>query len=617
MLATVFVVLPMHAFGEVRTTQNLETPSAGDNEKLSYKVDFSLAQTAPKLLVQLKESSGLAAAVAEGTADLGQLVARARGDLKLLRGVLFENGYYAGKISIDIDGRPLEAVQATPFLVRGGDIVSVKVAVMQGPLFRLGNVELATTIATPVAPPMNPDVYGLVQGKIAKSGLVVSAVRKIVEEWRIAGYPFAKVADKKIVADHETLKLDVKIRVDPGQAATYGWINVAGATNLAPDMVARYSGLRPGQKYTPKGLRKAGERLRKLEAVESVRIGHGRSVDSNGGVPITFDVTERKPRFIGASAALSTVDGGELQAYWGHRNLFGRAERLKVEGGVSQIGNGGMRDLQYMTRTTLTVPGVFDIDTDLFGEFTAAKERPETYESRYVRLKVGLTRVFSEALSGDVAVAGAFSRDEDVFGTSDHALVSLPTNIVSDTRDSRLDPIQGWRLSLGAEPAYDFQGDTSFVVAHAQASTYKSLDAADRTVVAARVGASNIVGSATQNVPANMRLYGGGSGTVRGYAYRSLGPQLNGEVVGGRSLLHGSVELRWRVTKQFGVVGFLDAATVSADALPSFDTFDAGAGLGLRYYTSLGPIRFDVAWPLADTAELADVAIYVGIGQAF
>jgi translocation and assembly module TamA len=587
-------------------------------KRLRYQVSFTSIDKTAKLTEQLTEASSLAALAQDGAADMGQLLARARSDQKLLKAVLFEAGHYAGTITIEIAGKNLDAAQALPVDVSPTATVPVSIHVAPGPIFRFGTLDLVVTSATTVAPPMDPAAYGLVPGEVARSRSIVRAVHKIVEEWRIAGYPFARVANKKISADHATNKLDARIEIDPGKPAVYGWLNVAGTSQLSPGMVARYSGLRPGQSYNPKDLKNAGDRLRKLEAVESVRINHGEALDSGGGIPITLEVTERKRRFIGATASVSTVDGGEVQAYWGHRNLFGRAERLKVEGGLSQIGNSDdMRDLQYMTRTTLTVPGVLDIDTDLFSEFHAAKERPESYESRYVRLKVGLKRVFNERVSGDVAFAAAVSEDEDVFGESRHSLISLPAKLVSDTRDNKLDPTTGWRLSFGAEPAYNFHDNTSFLIGRGQASVYKSIDASDHFVVAGRVGAASIIGSTTENIPASMRLYGGGSGSVRGFAYRSLGPRLNGEVVGGRSLLEGSAELRWRATKDIGLVAFLDAASVSAEYLPELDDIQTGAGVGLRYYTSLGPIRLDVAWPLTDNSDLADVAMYVGIGQAF
>ena len=89
-------------------------------------------------------------------------------------------------------------------------------------------------------------------------------------------------------------------------------------------------------------------------------------------------------------------------------------------------------------------------------------------------------------------------------------------------------------------------------------------------------------------------------------------------VIGGRSLIEGSAELRVRVTDTIGVVAFVDAGYVGADSFPDFaEELKVGVGAGLRYYTGLGPIRLDLAVPLDPAAGRPDVAFYVGIGQAF
>ncbi|HUS95766.1 MAG TPA: BamA/TamA family outer membrane protein, partial [Hyphomicrobiaceae bacterium] len=384
-----------------------------------------------------------------------------------------------------------------------------------------------------------------------------------------------------------------------------------------PGMISRYSGLRPGRAYSAKDLKKAGERLRKLDAIESVRISHGKTLDASGGVPINFAVTERKARFIGAAVSMSTVDGGELQAYWGHRNLFGQAERLKVEGSVSQIGRGSLDALQYMAKTTFTIPAILDIDTDLVTEFRAAKERPETYESRSAKLKIGLLRRFSETLTGTIAASGMFSKEEDAFGTSTHGVLTLPAGIVRDTRDHKLDPQDGIRASLDTEPGYDFYSSAAFLMTRAQISGYQSLDQTNRLVLAGRIGAGSIVGADVQDIPVSMRFFAGGSGSARGYAYRSVGPRVGGSVIGGLGLAEASLELRWRATSAVGLVAFVDAASISPESYPTFEDFKVGVGAGLRYYTSLGPIRLDLAVPINDSLRFSDLALYVGLGQAF
>src|SRR5690606_25667518 len=107
-------------------------------------------------------------------------------------------------------------------------------------------------------------------------------------------------------------------------------------------------------------------------------------------------------------------------------------------------------------------------------------------------------------------------------------------------------------------------------------------------------------------------------GSVRGYAYRNIGVETPDGIVGGRSLIEGSAEIRARVTQSIGVVGFVDAGYVSSESFPDFsEDLKLGAGVGLRYLTGLGPIRLDVAVPLDPGPDDPDFAFYVGIGQAF
>ena len=91
-----------------------------------------------------------------------------------------------------------------------------------------------------------------------------------------------------------------------------------------------------------------------------------------------------------------------------------------------------------------------------------------------------------------------------------------------------------------------------------------------------------------------------------------------GQESAGKSLFEASVEVRQKIVGNFGAVAFVDAGTVGGDSLIDFDEeLSIGIGLGLRYYTGLGPIRLDVAVPMNKTAGDSDFALYAGLGQAF
>ena len=138
-------------------------------------------------------------------------------------------------------------------------------------------------------------------------------------------------------------------------------------------------------------------------------------------------------------------------------------------------------------------------------------------------------------------------------------------------------------------------------------------------MLAGRTAVGALVGASREDVPADLRFYAGGGGSVRGFGY-----QLAGELddddkpIGGRSLLELSGEVRLRLTETIGVVAFVDAGTVYSSTVPDFsETLRVGAGPGLRYFSPIGPIRLDVGFPLNPRNSDDTCQLYVSLGQAF
>jgi translocation and assembly module TamA len=109
---------------------------------------------------------------------------------------------------------------------------------------------------------------------------------------------------------------------------------------------------------------------------------------------------------------------------------------------------------------------------------------------------------------------------------------------------------------------------------------------------------------------------------VRGYRFQSIGPTFpDGYPAGGTTVEVGSLELRQRIGQSLGVVAFVDGGTVSGGPsdLSGNGVLRLGAGMGVRYYTSFGPLRFDIGVPLDTGGDIKTdvVEAYIGIGQAF
>jgi translocation and assembly module TamA len=150
-------------------------------------------------------------------------------------------------------------------------------------------------------------------------------------------------------------------------------------------------------------------------------------------------------------------------------------------------------------------------------------------------------------------------------------------------------------------------------------SAYRPLS--DRVVAAGRLRVGTILGASAFDIAPSRRFYSGGGGSVRGYGYQRLGPKdLDGDPVGGRGLVEFALEARIRLKQfggNFGIVPFFDGGTLTTEAMPDVRDWRFAAGLGVRYYSSFGPIRIDVGVPLKRDKGDGPVAVTVSLGQAF
>jgi translocation and assembly module TamA len=371
-----------------------------------------------------------------------------------------------------------------------------------------------------------------------------------------------------------------------------------------------------------------------IEALSSVRIREAEALDAYGNLPLFVDITERQPRVIGASVQYSTTDGPAVRAYWAHRNLFGGAERLRIEGSLFYLTEDGgqpdrddelrwdnlKEDLGGRVRASFLKPALWGTRNDFLADAVVERDRTEGYTSRLVGVTAGIRHRFSDTFSIQGGIEFEKGQTSDILGQVDYTLVGLPLSISYDSTDNALDPTTGIRLLASVTPYPEFLGSSvPMTIARGTASAYYSLDEEARYVLAGRVGLGSIVDADLEDIPANRRFFAGGGGSVRGFGYRTLSPTFLGEPIGGRSLLEASLEARVKITDTIGIVPFVDAGTAFEPSFPDFgESVRVSAGLGLRYYTGIGPIRLDVATPLKrEKGDDRSIAIYVGIGQAF
>ena len=560
-----------------------------------------------------------------------QVSARARADEELLADMLRTYGYYSGEVVRQLSGGRRARANRDEADAGAEAAVepSVRFDLLPGTRYRFGTIDLGALALLPA-----PDGERLREIFAIASGDPLYADR-IVErelELRVAlgesGYPFAEVADPELLIDHARAEGDLTLAVQPGGKYVFGGVISSDPEFLSSRHLARMARFDEGdlfQQSLQTDLRRA---VIATGLVSSVTITPREARAPVGDEPgeVALDVAlERAPlRTIAAAIGYGTEDGIKVEGRWEHRNLFPPEGTLRLRGilGTREaLASIGVRRNNFRGRDQV-------LNVDLY----ASDITTEAVDSRGFGLRGTFEKVsnllFQKPLSWQIGGELVYTNERNRLARNSE--IALPRrkfligglfgSVTLDESDDLLDPTKGYRATLFLAPeASRSEGSESYYLrTQVDASTYKSVGPA---VLAGRVRAATIVGAPLDAIAPSRRLYAGGGGSVRGYGFQGVGPRNDrGEATGGASLVEFSLEARIKTPLMGGaieLVPFFDAGTVGQESTPDFDFVSYGAGIGLRYKTSFGPIRIDVAAPLNPSEFDSSVVVYVGLGQAF
>lgn len=561
----------------------------------------------------VRGASLLAAARRDGLRDPLEIFSVARAEYGRLIGVMYAAGYYSSVISVRLDGR--EAAEMSP-LAPPAAVSNVTVQITPGPVFNFGQADIA-----PLAPgTARRDLAegAFAPGEPARSTVVRDAAQEAISDWRDVGHAKADPTNQEITANHASALLDVDVRITPGPRLTFGALIPAGQERTRPERIVEIAGLPRGEVFSPDQLDRAAGRLRRTGTFASVALREADEPNADGSLNISATVVEAPPRRIGAGAEIDSVDGVRLSAFWLHRNLLGGAERFRISGEIGGIGASvGGRD--YRLALDFARPATFTPDTSLtFGAVLESVDE-RNYEAERVALQAGISHIFSDSLTGTIGVGYQLERAR--FGPSrsvrrDFSTLALPITAQWDRRDDPQDTKTGFYLAGTLTPYLGLRGTDSGIQTTADARGYLAFGDDQRFVLAGRAQLGAVFGADLAATPRGYLFQSGGGGSVRGQPFQSLGVTSGGVASGGQGFAALSAELRAGITETIGLVAFADAGYVSESAFGGSSDWHAGAGIGLRYNTGIGPIRVDVGMPVQGTTG-DGVQIYIGIGQAF
>lgn len=581
------------------------------------------------------------------TAPVGPfaLVDRAQQDVPRLQSAVHSFGYYDSQTTIRIEGHALDDPGLPELLSQlpKGRTARVEVRFQLGPLFHLRDIH--------VMPPVSAGAMAalkLKSGDPVVASDMLAARQRLLSALQEEGHAYASVDEPVAYEVAGQPLLDITYKVDPGPVYTLGSIEFEGLKHVQESFLRRQLKIHPGDPYRASAVEQARQTLLNLGvfAAVSVRLPPARAQVSDGRLPLTFVVAERKAHAVTLQGEYSSDLGIIAGAGWTDRNLFGRADQLAINANVFGLGGNGTatNGISYDVSGQLTLPDFKSPAQSLTFELQALKPQLTAYTQ--IAAIGGAT--LARRLSSVWNVSAGVSLEEEKIqqnefncqaivnvNTADwchYTLLTAPLTARYDSTDlpnPLLDPLHGMRLQILLTPTETLYGHHgTFLTVQANASTYFDLTHLGWThpgqsVLAVRGLAGQAIGAGQFGLPPDLRFYAGGSATVRGYAYQGLGPTFPppdpvGEYPeGGTEIAAGTVEFRQRVWGNFALAVFMDAGAVSTSHSLGSGAWGVGYGGGPRYYTPIGPIRLDVALPLHRPPGGDAFEAYIGIGQAF
>ncbi len=461
---------------------------------------------------------------------------------------------------------------------------------------------------------ITPECLGLQLGAPALPQKILEAEDALLVWINEQGYPLAEVRKREVVADQAAYTVCVRLYVEEGPLAYLASPEISGYTKVRECYIARKVTWCPGERYAPELVAGTFDALECSGLFRSINIELGTELNEDGLLPVDIHVNEACQRSLGAGINYSTEFGFGLIGEWEHRNVGGMGETFSAKAEL-------LRKYQDATLSH-RIPDFLCKGLNLVNTAQLERELTDSFNETAWIYSSRLHRHLTDRLQAWVGLALKYTYSTKTDNDRHFTLIELPLQLRHTTVCDVLDPLCGSTINLKFTPAHRLFVPTrlNYYTMAIDAAYYRPAPLFNWITLAAKISLGSIQGAARQAIPPPERFYAGTPSTLRGYRYLTVSPlDDQGRPEGGRSLAVLSLEARARITDDWGLVGFWEGGNVYSARMPCFNKHQLqSAGLGIRYYTPVGPLRLDIAVPL-NRRRLIDppLQLYFSIGQTY
>jgi len=425
-------------------------------------------------------------------------------------------------------------------------------------------------------------------GEVLNHGVYEAYKRSLVSNLAARGYFDAQLTRSSVTVGENLQHADIVLHVDSGPRYHFGKVRFSEPI-LTAELLAGYVRFKKGDPWDAREISNLHEQLSGSGFFASVSIRSEPVAKGDLEVPVLVTISPGKRRVFTAGGGYATDNG--IQGRLGYTN------RRRND-----------RGHQFDVRLFLST-----VDSELTGHYRWPRGRPD---AEWLDLYGGFLRKRTDTSESDKSTLGirvARNRGENWL-ESPYLEVTQEEFLVGEQFDTSRLLIPGirWETTIGRtlrrfpsghRMSLDIRGahenifsDTSFAQLTASAKWITTVGNATRLLMRADLGGT--VKQTLNELPATVRFFAGGDTSVRGYDFETIGPvDDEGNVIGGAHQVVLSLEADWAVRENWAVAAFVDSGSAFNDGDIDMRT---GVGLGIRWYSPVGPIRLDFAHPLDD-----------------
>ena len=481
------------------------------------------------------------------------------------------------------------------------------------------------------------ELLGLKEGEWFSSTQVREAIDRLSELYKDEGYAYANIVpNTQFLEDLRTIDLDFEVRKGP--KVRIGRVEIIGNTTTRDKVIRREMRIAEGAEYSSTLIKRSEALINRLGFFEFARIETARSAEA-GVMDLIVKVKEKPTGTFQVGAGFSSLESFVGQAQIAQNNVFGRGQNLSLQATFSSI----------RTIANLTFSDNYFLDSRV--QFSANIYRYDTNFYNFTRHSLGGNLTLGYPLTDDLSVSATYTierveADQGGFGVSSSSSQITPARLFRngftssvrlsafyDTRNNRLFPTKGQFLSGSIEEASPLIGSTNAFTRYDARYRYY-VDLGWGMVLKSNLNWGVITSPSPAGVPIFERYFLGGPMSVRGFFRNSLGAAvatplnavpsapMTSYTVGGTEQMFVNLEFEFPVFQQVGIrgVGFVDGGNSFSRDLPygdKFDQFRYAWGFGVRWFSPIGPLRFEWGFPFSPLPNERSSVFEFSIGNFF